>query len=110
MRMWPRSDCWRHKMADMLLRAPQGDARQFGRAPEPQRETGPERGAVVDVERHATNRVSARYETVVAACDKSIQPKDHAAMGMPGQLQRHTACGRLRGVPRLMIEQHDQGV
>ena len=89
----------------LLRRSPQGDARQFGRAPKPQRQAGPECGSVVHVESHDTNRISARDETIVASRDQPAQPEDHAAMGMPGQLQGHTAC-RLRGVPRRVVEQH----
>ena len=110
MRTWPRSHLRRFTMTDVLLGAPKGDARQFGRAPQPQRETRPECGAIVDVERHGPERVPARDETAIATRDQPIQPKDHAAMGMPGQLQRHAACGRLRGVPRLVVEQHDRHV
>ena len=87
---------------------PKRDPRQFGRTPEPKGKARPKCRAVVDVERHATNRVSSRDEAVVGARHQPVQSWDHATVGMPRELQRYTTCGRLRGIPRLVVEQDDR--
>ena len=52
----------------------QRDPRQFGGATEPQREAGPQRGAVVHVKRHPVDVVTTRNVAGVGACGQPVDP------------------------------------
>ena len=80
---------------------------QFGWPTKLERKPRLERGIVADIKRHAADRVRTRDIPAVAARDQPIQPDDHAAMGVPGQLQRDTSGCCQRGFARLVVEQHD---